>query len=160
MGFLKSLFSNKALAEDILKANEKTYWKGRSERPGEDEHFYLSTTLLRRLEARKQLGQDFLSSAKQRFGLSPKDEKEMLNIIIAAETRLFSVLDPPDSIRALALYIVYKEVPSEAHRYEEEYNRIMGPIVKMEEDGTFMDLYRKKNPNMAKQMDELDRAEQ
>ena len=160
MGFFKSLFSNKALAEDIIKANEKTYWIVRSERPGEDEHFYLDTTLLRRFAARKQLGQDFISSVKQEYGLSPKDEKEMLNMIAAAETRLFSVLDPPDSIRALALYIVYKEVPSEAHRYEEEYNRIMEPIMRMEEDGTSMDLYRKKNPNMAKQMDELNRPEQ
>jgi hypothetical protein len=160
VGFLKSLFSNKALAEDIIKANEKTYWKVRSERPGEDEHFYLGTTLLRRFEARKQLGQNFLSSMTQKHGLSPKDEKEMLNMITAAETRLFSVLDPPDSIRALALYIVHKELPSEAHLYEEEYNKIMEPVIKMEEDGTFMDLYRKKNPNMAKQMDELDRAEQ
>jgi len=160
MGFLKSLFSHKALAEDIIKANEKTYWRVRSERPGEDEHFYLDTTLLRRFEARKQLGQDFLSSAKQKHGLSPKNEKETLNMITAAETRLFSVLDPPDSIRASVLYVVYEEVPSEAHRYEEEYNRIMGPVIKMEEDGTFMDLYRKKNPNMAKQTDALDRAEQ
>jgi len=160
VGFFKSLFSNKALAEDIIMANEKTYWKVRSERPGEDEHFYLDTTLLRRFEARKQLGQNFLSSVTQKYGLSLKDEKEMLNMITAAETRLFSVLDPPDSIRTLALYIVYKEVPSEAHRYEEEYNKIMGPIMEMEEDGTFMDLYRKKNPNMAKQMDELDRVEQ
>lgn len=31
--------------------------------------------------------------------------------------------------------------------------------MKMEEDGTFMDLYRKKNPNIAKQMDELDKSE-
>ena len=141
MGFFRSLFSNKALAEDIIKANEKTYWKARSERPGEDEHFYLDTTLLRRFEATKQLGQDFLSGAKQKYGHSPEDEKEMLNMITAAETRLFSVLDPPDSIRALALYIVYKEVPLEAHRYEEEYNKIMGPILKMEEEGTFMDVY-------------------
>ncbi len=141
-------------------ANEKTYWKVRGERPGEDEHFYLDTTLLRRFEARKQLGQNLLYSVTQKYGLSLKDEKEMLNMITAAETRLFSVLEPPDSIRALALYIVYKEVPSEAHRYEEEYNKIMGPIMEMEEDGTFMHLYRKKKPNMAKQMDELYRLEQ
>jgi hypothetical protein len=159
MGFFRSLFGNKALAEDIIKANEETYWKVRSERPGEDEHFYLGTTLLRRFEARKRLGQNFLSGVAQEYGLSPKDGKEMLNMITAAETRLFSVLDPPDSIRALALYVVYKEVPSEAHRYEEEYNKIVGPIMKMEDDGTFMGLYRKKNPNMAKQMDELDRGE-
>ncbi|OGN96254.1 MAG: hypothetical protein A2Z77_00655 [Chloroflexi bacterium RBG_13_51_36] len=159
MGSFKSLFSDKALAEDIIKANEKTYWKVRSERLGEDEHFYLATTLLRRFEARKRLGQNPLSGITREYGLSPKDEKEMLSMITAAETRLFSVLDPPDSIRALALYIVYKEVPSEAHRYEEEYNRILGPIMKMEEDGAFANLYRKKNPNMARQMDELDRAE-
>jgi hypothetical protein len=149
MGFFKSLFSNKALAEDIIKANEKTYWKVREERPGEDEHFYLATTLLRRFEARKKLGQD----------LGLLNDKENLNLVTNSETMSFSVLDPPKSIRALALYIVYKEVPSEAYRYEEECNRIMEPVMKMEENGTFMDLYRKKNPNMAKQMDELDKSE-
>jgi hypothetical protein len=149
MGFFKSLFSNKALAEDIVKANEKTYWKVREERPGEDEHFYLATTLLRRFEARKKLGQD----------LGLLNDKENLNLVTNSETMSFSVLDPPKSIRALALYIVYKEVPSEAYRYEEEYNRIMEPVMRMEENGTFMDLYRKKNPNMAKQMDELDKSE-
>jgi hypothetical protein len=149
MGFFKSLFSNKALAEDIIKANEKTYWKVREERPGEDEHFYLGTTLLRRFEARKKLGQD----------LGLLNDKENLNFVTYNETMSFSVLDPPKSIRALALYIVYKEVPSEAHRYEEEVNKIMEPIMRMRDDGTFMGLYRKKNPNSAKQMDELDKSE-
>ena len=159
MGFFKSLFSNKALAEEIIKANEKTYWKVRDERPSEEEHFYLASTLLRRFEARKQLGQNILANMKQKYGFSSEDEKEMLSMIAFTETRLFSVLDPPDSIRALALYIVYKEIPSEAQHYEEEYNKIMEPIMKMEEDGTFMDIYRKKNPNIVKQMDELDKSE-
>jgi len=149
MGFFKSLFSNKALAEDIIKANEKTYWKVREERPGEDEHFYLATTLLRRFEARKKLGQD----------LGLLNDKENLNLVTNSETMSFSVLDPPKSIRALALYIVYKEIPSEAYRYEEEFNKIMEPIIRMREDGTFMGLYRKKNPNIAKPMDELDKSE-
>ena len=159
MGFFKSLFGNKALAEDTIRANERTYWKVREERPGEDEHFYLATTLLRRFEARKMLGQDPYAHMKQKYVISPEQEKEMSGMINYSETRLFSVLDPPDSIRALALYVVYQELPREAHRYEEEYNRIMGPVMKMEEDGTFTYLYRKKNPNIAKQMDELDKSE-
>ncbi len=42
MRSLKSLFSNKALSEDIIRTNEKTYWNVRKERSGEDEHFYLA----------------------------------------------------------------------------------------------------------------------
>lgn len=160
--FFKSLFSNKALAEDIIKANERTYWKVRKERLSEEEHFYLATTLLRRFLTKLEVTERTLPSLeklKLEHEEKQRVEKHQLNTIAWNETRLFSVLDPPDSIRALALYIVYKEAPSEAHRYEEEYNRIMGPVMKMEEDGTFMDLYRKKNPNIAKRMDELDKLE-
>jgi len=162
MGFFKSLFSNKALAEDIIKANEKTYRRVRKERPGEDEHFYLATTLLRRFLTKLEVtGKTLPSLEKLKLEQEEKQqaEKHQSNIIAWNETRLFSVLDPPNSIRALALYIVYKEVPSEAHRYEEEYNRIMEPVMKMEKDGTFMDIYRKKNPNIAKLMNELDKSE-
>jgi len=35
----------------------------------------------------------------------------------------------------------------------------MEPIMRMRDDGTFMGIYRKKNPNSAKQMDELDKSE-
>jgi hypothetical protein len=149
MGFFKSLFSNKALAEDIIKAMEKTYWRVKKEKPGEDEHFYLASTLLRRFEVRKKLGQD----------LGLLNHKESLNLIVFNETMTFSILDPPESIRALSLYIVYKEVPSEAYRYEDEFNKIMEPVLKMEENGTFMSIYRKKNPTIAKQMSELYKPE-
>jgi len=162
MDFSKVSFGNKSLAQDIIKANEKTYRRVRKERPGEDEHFYLATTLLRRFLTKLEVtGKTLPSLEKLNLEQEEKQqaEKHQLNNIAWNETRLFSVLDPPDSIRALALYVVYKEVPSEAHRYEEEYNRIMEPVMKMEKDGTFMDLYRKKNPNIAKLMNELDKSE-
>jgi hypothetical protein len=55
MGFLRSLFSDKALAAGVIKANESTYWKLRKQRPGREEHFYLATTLFRRFLTRLQL---------------------------------------------------------------------------------------------------------
>jgi len=166
LGFLKSLFSNKALAEDIIWANETTYWKVRQELPNEDEHFYLATTLYRRFTARiEYTGKDPLNNPELEpfyasLGsnkLSSEAKETSRSIFSYTETRLFSVLDPPNSIRALALYVVYKELPSEAHRYAKEFNRIMEPIQKMEEDATFWGLYRKKNPNIAKRFLKYDK---
>ena len=96
MGFFKSLSSNKALAEDIIKAYEKSYWKVREERLGEDEHIYLATTLLRRFEARKKRVLDPFAHMRQKYALSLEQEKEILSMINFSETRLFSVLNPPD----------------------------------------------------------------
>jgi len=144
MGFFKSLFSSKALAENIIKVNEETYFDLKKKHPDRDEHWLLANTWLK-----------IFSSTKEAKRKGP----ELMKFIAWKDTLNFSILDPPKSIRALALYIVYKEVPSEAYRYEEEVNKIMEPIMRMRDDGTFMGLYRKKNPNSAKQMDELDKSE-
>jgi hypothetical protein len=67
---------------------------------------------------------------------------------------LFSVLDYPASIRALSRYAVYKRIPMQSYRYEEEYDKIMTPIMKMYEAGTFIDVYKVKNPKVMKRMGE------
>lgn len=84
-------------------------------------------------------------------------ERQTLSILAWNESKLFSVLDRPHSIRALALYVVYKELPPEAYSYAEEYNTLMGPVLRMVEDGTFEDLYRRRNPKIAAQSEKLDR---
>jgi len=44
MGFFKSLFSSKALAENIIKVNEQTYFDLKKNHPDRDEHWLLANT--------------------------------------------------------------------------------------------------------------------
>jgi hypothetical protein len=146
------------LAEDIIAANHMTYTKLRDERPGQDEHFYLANTLLRRFMVRLELTGGSLPGMEH-GSMAQEDrrraEENQLNLIAWSETMRFSVLDPPNSIRALALYVVYKELPSQAHRYEEEFGRLTGPVYAMD-DEAFLELYGRKNPRTAERMGEDD----
>jgi hypothetical protein len=148
MSFLKNLFSRKARAEDIIKTTTEMYWHVRNERPGEDEHIYLSTTLMRKF-ASAYFPDETITN--------PELYRGRLESICSGESHLFSVLDPPDSIRALAIYMAYKSLPAEAAKYLDEYNRLMGPTLKLREDEkAFIELYKKKNPKIAKEMKDLE----
>lgn len=80
-----------------------------------------------------------------------------MNLLALTETHLFSVLDYPNSIRALGLYMVYKERPDiiEKHpEFEAEYGRLIEPVLRAQQDGTFLEWYKRKNPKLAAQMRE------
>jgi len=68
-----------------------------------------------------------------------------MNLIAYQDTFNFSILDPPKSIRALALFIVYKELPKEVVKYALEYSEIMEPFVESNQNNTFLLIYKKKN---------------
>lgn len=143
----KRYFSQKARPKDIIEHFELNYFKARQTHLNEDEHQYLIDTLLLVFEGKKTL-----PSPMRELGLW--DKETMWNSLAFNETMLFSVLNYPESIRALSLYAVYKRIPMQSYQYEEEYDKIMTPIVKMYEAGAFIDVYKIKNPKVMKGMGE------
>jgi len=78
----------------------------------------------------------------------------MWNSLAFNETMMFSVLNYQEAIRALSLYAVYKRIPMQSYQYIEEYDRIMTPVVKMYDDGVFINVYKTKNPKVTRMMDQ------
>lgn len=125
------------VTKNILSITRQIYDKVKEERPDEDEHFYLATTWYRK---------HFEDKRPYRQG-DPLLEGE-LDRLSWTETMQFAILDPPDSIRVLSLYMVYKECPREYLKYVQEYNELMEPVTTALEDDTFMEVYREKNPRI------------
>lgn len=144
---MKRYFGKKTRPKDIINYFEINYSKARDTQLNEDEHQYLVNTLLLILEGKKNL-----MTAERELGLW--DKGTMWNSLASNETMLFSVLNYPESIRALSLYAIYKRIPMQSHQYKEEYDRIITPVVKMYEDGAFIDVYRTKNPKVTKGLGE------
>lgn len=143
----KRYFGRKAHPKDIMDYFEINYFKARKSHLNEDEHQYLIDALLLVFEGWKTL-----DTSERRLGLW--DKETMWKSLAFNETMLFSVLDYPASIRALSLYAVYKRIPMQSYQYEDAYNRIMTPIVKVYESGAFIDVYKVKNPRVMKEMGE------
>lgn len=128
------VFIPRILAQNIIKANEDAYNYCRSNNPGKNEHDYLAMTYATRRKAGVLVGNDSIN-------------EEQISILSYTETHQFAVLSPPNSIRALALYILYKERPdliSEKHR--EEFSKLMEPIFTSQDKRTFNNWYEQKNP--------------
>ncbi len=143
-------FSQKARPKDIMEYFEINYLKScELHNFNEDEHKYLIDTLLFIHEKRKAL-----PSFMRELGLWEKEA--MWHSLAFNETMLFSVLDYPASIRALSLYAVYKRRPMQSYQYEEVYDTIMTRIMQMYEAGTFIDVYKAKNPKVMKETNEIE----
>lgn len=127
----------KTPAENLIKNLEQTYFNLKKDHPDRDEHWLLANTWLKRYSSTKE--------AKQK---GPKKMK----FIAYKDTHLFSILSPPESIRGLALFLVYKELGvQQAIYYNSEYSRIMEPIIKSKEMHIFLDKYKEKNPRTWKE---------
>ena len=137
MNFIKNLLGlviPSIAAQNIIQANEYTYHKLRNNVPDKNEHDYLAMTYKLRRKSRVLMGLDSIT-------------EEELSIISYTETRSFSILTPPTSIRGLALYILYKERPELiSNKLSAEYSEIMEPIIKAEKEGSFEEWYSKTNP--------------
>lgn len=136
--------------ENTIKSIEKTYWQFRKKQPNQDEHVYLSNTWFHRYKntqfAREQLDALGISSFTTK-----KKQRDAIELAAWTETGQFAILSPPDSYRAMALYIICKEFGGEiVLQYEEEFNRIMSPVIEAQEKGTFDQIYAEKNPNISK----------
>jgi hypothetical protein len=113
----------------------------------QDEHQYLIDTLLLAIEGTKPL-----DAAERRLGLW--DKETMWKSLAFNETLLFSVLDYPISIKAMSLYAVYKIIPMQSYKYEEEFRTIMKATAKTCEDKTFLDIYKTKNSRVFQETNE------
>ena len=128
---------NKSLSENLIKSLEQTYFDLRKKSPDQDEHWFLANTWLKRYGSIEQ--------AKQK---GPK----LLKFIAYKETHQFSILEPPDSIRGLALFLVYKELgEQQAMYYNRKFSHIMETIIKSRENHMFLDRYKQRNPRTWKE---------
>jgi len=122
----------KAPSEDLIKSLEDIYYGLRKKHPGRDEHWYLANTWLSRYGSTKQSRQK-----------GPK----LTQFIAYQNTHLYSILEPPKSIRGLVLFLVYKELGEEqALYYNSEFNVVMEPVMKTKAEKLFLDKYKEKNP--------------
>ena len=162
----RSFFHKKNEAEKLISLLEKTYWSLRKDFPNQDEHFYLMKTLFTPFAARAEVGQNPLNYIGKVWKFEIPDFfvetwkshwERFATFFSYVETEKFSILNPPDSIKALIYFAVYKEFPKESYRYDKEIDRIMLPILKMP-NRVFKELYRTKNPISFKKMIELDIA--
>ncbi len=75
----------------------------------------------------------------------------MLADMALPETMQFACVAPPNNIRALGLYFVFKECPHIAQSYPKfglEYARLMAPVIAATANGSIEALYRRFNPQM------------
>jgi hypothetical protein len=138
MGFFdkfKQIYNEETLGEQTIEAVVSVFQKVQKARSHEEPHESLASTWLHRI---KLLGQD----------VSGQD------IVLTAlgETFLHACIKPPLCARSLGLYFLYKENPQVIAKYPkfaEEYNALMAPVFKAQEDDEIMGLYAKYNPRMA-----------
>lgn len=144
MGFwrnIRGIFNTKLVGEEIIDTQIQMYEQYKRSNPHLEEHGLLANVWFSR---RKAL---------ERFS-GQKTDDQTLMLLAFTETHLFSVLDHPNSIRALGLYMVYKERPDiiEKHpEFEAEYGRLIEPVLRAEQDGTFLEWYKRKNPKLSDQ---------
>jgi len=138
MGFfraLKSLVSPKAMAEETIDAQFKTFRHFAMEYPDSEPHELLAHVLLARWQAR---GVDV-----SKPGIL---DKSMI------DTMPFACLPVPTCIRALGLYVLYKEQPSVIElcpEYGVEYEVLMRPVHEAIKNGTVNELHAQQNPRTA-----------
>lgn len=135
--------SKKERADNIIKSVERTYSDLREKFPDKDEHWFLANTWLDRYGSKeaKQKGKEWAKFASYR------------------ETYQLAILEPPKSIRGLALLIANKELGEElTKRYENDFYKIMDTIIQSRQKGTFFDQYQKKNPLTWKEVQTIDNS--
>lgn len=152
--FLINYAKRKSSVGDMMSLLEKTYWNKRKDFPEQDEHFYLAKTLFMPFAARAHIGQnpiEYIAKIwKQDIPISLIEEwksrwEEYLILFCYAQTEIFSILEPPDSIRALSIFVAYKEFPTSENSFSDEFDKIMKPIMQMTHE-KLSEIYKIKNP--------------
>jgi len=124
--------NKKPSAENLIKSVEQTYLDLRRENPDQDEHWLLANTWLERYGSNEE--------AKEKGD-------EWARFTAYKDTCEFSVLEPPKSIRALALLLAFKDLGEPtAKQYESEFFQLMEPVMRSKEKRAFIDEYKQKNP--------------
>lgn len=107
---------------DAVNAAVHRYYESAKKRvPGKKDAFYLALTWA--IFAKKHHAEQYKAH-----------ELTFLLVAGSGDTGVFSLLSAPDSINALALYMIHKERISVAEEYEPEFNMIMSKIALSESD--------------------------
>jgi hypothetical protein len=117
--------------DKIMESVEKTYSGLRRDHPDRDEHWLLANTWLERYGATRE---------------AKRKGPEVMRFIAYKETHQFSILERPESVRALALFLVYKELGAAAEPYGPEFGRVMEPVLRARAEHRFFERYKEKNP--------------
>ena len=133
--FFQSIFDARVCGQEIVATQEKVYEKVRRQYPGHEPHFYLAQVYLSRAVFHGKNSQD-----------------PAVQMISLTETYQFACVPYPSCVRALGLYILYKERPDVITQYpefSEEFEGLVGPVRAAMLDGTICQLYARQNPRMA-----------
>lgn len=118
--------------EELIQLLENNYSQLRHQNPDRDEHWLLANTWI------------------ARYGSSKQAKKEGLawtNFVAYKDTLQFSILETPKSIRALALFLVYRELGENAVApYAMEYAQLYDKIETCRSKHTYLEEYKKRNP--------------
>lgn len=118
--------------DELIALLETTYHQLQESNPDRDEHWLLANTWLTRYSSSKQAKQKGTSWAK---------------FVAYKDTLQYSVLETPNSIRGLALFLIYKELGEEqVIPYATEFSQLVGAVMESRENHTFLDEYKKRNP--------------
>jgi hypothetical protein len=134
--FFKSLVSPEAMGDEIIATQERLYRELAAKHPDREPHQLLAQVWLGRMAAH---GNEIRNELFQQRAFS--------------DTIQCACLPPPKNARALGLWFIYKERPDILERFPKfgrEYETLMCPVFTAIKDGTFMELYRRYNPQMAK----------
>lgn len=142
MGFITSLFSKKALAIETVKTQERLYFQAKKQHPDKEPHELLMGVYL----GRRQTIGDSASS-------------DTMQLAAETETELFSCLPEPSNIKALALYMLYKERQLNKNLidyypdYKAEYEQLVAEITEIKEHDPkrYARIYRLHNPRLAEE---------
>jgi hypothetical protein len=130
MGFFT--IGKKIQAEGLIRALEQIYFDLKKKSPDRDEHWFLANTWLKRYGSTKQ--------AKQ-------NGADWTKFVAYKDTLRFSILEPPKSIRGLALFLVYMELgEKQALCYADEFSQLMEPVMEISGTPVFLDKYKQRNP--------------
>jgi len=122
----------KPSAQKLIRAVEEVYYDLRRSYPEQDEHWLLANTWLRRYGSTKEAKRQGEAGARY---------------VAYRETLQFSILEMPKSVRAMALFIVARELGAkESLYYASGFAALTEPIVSSKESGEFLDRYRERNP--------------
>ena len=127
-----SMFNDDVLIQETIKKLEDIYFELKHARPTDEPHDLLALVWLSRMATH---GHDIHSPE--------------LHTLAFSETMKFACVAPPSCVRALALYIIYKEkqkVIESSPRYQQEYGMLMNPVFETMANGTMLELYAKYNP--------------
>ncbi len=134
----------KAPAENLIKSVEQTYFDLRKRYPDQDEHWFLANAWLERYGSGEE--------AKQKGA-------EWARFTAYKDTCEFSILEPPESIRGLELFLVFRELgEQQAKYYENEFFQMMEPVLKSKKSNVFFDEYKQKNPLTWKENQAVDNS--